>query len=77
MIREQNAARFDRNYLIAKEFAGVPRVTHDATARGAEDTVSYKSFATKYRASVLYTTVTLDRTLNILPRHSIPPSSGL
>jgi hypothetical protein len=37
VILGQSVAQFDRNYLIAKEFAGMPRVAHHATARGAEN----------------------------------------
>ena len=32
--RAQSAAQFDRNYSLAKEFAGVPWVAYDVAARG-------------------------------------------
>ena len=77
MILEQSDAQFDHNYLVAKEFAGWPRVAHHATARKAMDEVRYGKIVAAYRASASYTTITLARTSKILPRHSIPPSSGL
>jgi len=77
MILEQSVAQFDQNYLIAKEFAGIPRAAHHATARGAMDELGYESFVPRYRTLVFYTTMALDWTLNILPKHSIPTSSGL